>query len=447
MKKIKKYNGLIRGIKILVFGGTLAVMCIIGLLWFLRPDTSVVEKRTLTEFPKIAWSSFWDGSFFSQLDTWYSDTYPLRESLISANQTLQDHYGIRSNQIVGNTTIVADEIPDISATPAASPSVSPSATVTPSPSPSPSEESLEDGTITDIGEMQGNIYITDNSGYGLYYFDQDGADTFVQTVNQFYENVKDKVNLYVMIVPISAGVMLDQSVLDDMGSSDESKALDYIYSQLNAGIHTVSVFENLKKHNAEYIYFHTDHHWTQLGAYYAYEVFCEEKGLTPNNPEDFETIEFDNFMGTFYSSSNQSQELASNPDTVTAYIPNGTNDMVMQMSDGQSYDWKIINDVSDYPNTELYATFAGGDNPFSYAHNESITDGSSVVVIKDSYGNAFIPWLVDHYEHIYWIDVRYTSNTISQMVEDYGIQDVIIELHIYNGSSNSVTAQLASIGQ
>lgn len=121
--------------------------------------------------------------------------------------------------------------------------------------------------------------------------------------------------------------------------------------------------------------------------------------------------------------------------------------MVMQMSDGQSYDWKIINDVSDYPNTELYATFAGGDNPFSYAHNESITDGSSVVVIKDSYGNAFIPWLVDHYEHIYWIDVRYTSNTISQMVEDYGIQDVIIELHIYNGSSNSVTAQLASIGQ
>ena len=445
MKKYKKYNGLVRGIKISAFGAVMCVMCVIGLLWFLRPDTSVVEKRTLTSFPKLTWSSFWDGSYFSQIDTWYADTYPLRESLISANQSLQDHYGIRSNQIVGNTTVVADEIPEVGDTPSTAPSTAPSAT--PSPSPSPSDEPLEDGTISDIGEMQGNIYITDNSGYGLYYFNQAGADSFIGTMNQFYENVKDKVNLYVMVIPISAGVMLDQSVLDDMGSSDESKALDYIYGQLNAGIHTVSIFDNLKKHNAEYIFFHTDHHWTQLGAYYAYEVFCQEKGLTPHKLEDFETMEFDNFMGTFYSSSNQSQELASNPDTVTAYIPNGTNDMVMQMSDGAEYDWKIINDVSDYPSSELYATFAGGDNPFSYAHNESITDGSSVVVIKDSYGNAFIPWLVDHYEHIYWIDVRYTSNTISQMVEDYGIQDVIVALNIYNGSTDAVTGELANIGQ
>ncbi len=441
MNNRKQKNGLIRGIKLLAFGGTLALFSLIGLLWFLRPDTSVVEKRTLTEFPTLTWSSFWDGSFFSQIDTWYADTYPMREALISANQTLQDRYGIRTDQIVGDTAIVADEIPD----PATVTPVQVSST--PTPSPSPSEEPIEDGTVSEIGEMQGNIYITDNCGYGLYYFGQSGADEFAATMNQFYENVKDKVELYILVAPISAGVMLDESVLEDMGCSDEGKAIEYVYSQLNEGIHTISVYDNLKKHNAEYIYFHTDHHWTALGAYYAYEMFCEEKGFTPHKIEDFETIEFDDFMGTFYSSSNKSSELLENPDTVIAYIPNGTNDMFMEMQDGREVDWRIVNDVSSYPNSELYATFAGGDQPFSYAHNETITDGSSVVVIKDSYGNAFIPWLVDHYEHIYWIDFRYTSNTISQMVEDYGVQDVILACNIYNGTTAGVIDYLASIGQ
>ena len=81
--KRKQANGLIRGVKILAFGLMLAVMGFIGLMWFLRPDTSVIEKRTLTEFPSITWSSFWDGSFFKAVDTWYADTYPFRDQLIA----------------------------------------------------------------------------------------------------------------------------------------------------------------------------------------------------------------------------------------------------------------------------------------------------------------------------------------------------------------------------
>lgn len=439
-KRLRQINGMIRGGKILLFGVTLLVMGLIGLMWFLRPETSTVEKRTLTEFPTLTWSSFWDGSFFSDVDTWYADTYPLREGLISANQTLQGMYGVQGEQIVGET-VVADAIPEPGAT------VTPAATTTPEPSPTPSEEVLEDGTVTELGEMNGTIYITNNAGYGLYYFSQSGADSYAATMNQIYENVKDKVNLYVMVAPISAGVMLDQSVLDDMGCSDEGKAIEYVYSQLSEGIHTLNIYDNLKKHNAEYIYFHTDHHWTQLGAYYAYEVFCQEKGFTPYALEDFETMEFENFLGTFYTSSNQSPELAANPDTVVAYVPNSTNTMTMHMQDGQVLGWNVIHDVSEYANTELYAAFVGGDRPLSYTHNENLSDGSAVMVIKDSYGNAFIPWLVDHYEYVYWVDYRYTTNTISQMVEDYGIQDVIYECHIYNATSDGVLDSFAAIGQ
>ena len=431
--KRKQANGLIRGVMILAFGLMLAVMGFIGLMWFLRPDTSVIEKRTLTEFPFITWSSFWDGSFFKAVDTWYADTYPLREGLISGSQSLENHYGLRSDQIVGEA-LVADDIPDPDAAGEEVQAAEP-------------EEVLPDGTVTEIGEMQGQIYITNNCGYGLYYFTQSPADKFAATMNQIYANVKDKVNLYVMICPISAGVMLDQAVLDDMGCSSEKDAIDYIYGKMDPGIHTVSAFDNLKKHNAEYIYFHTDHHWTALGAYYAYQAFCQEKGIEAHNIADYETMEFPGFLGTFCSSSNNSPALQSNPGTVVAYIPKGTNAMTMHYTNGSVVDWFIVNDVSGYAKSELYATFVGGDRPFSYAHNPAITDGSAVMVIKDSYGNTFIPWLVDHYEYIYWVDARYTSNTISQMVRDYNVQDVIYEVQIYNSSTDNMLGKYAAIGQ
>ena len=429
----KKINGLVRGIKILGFGLMLAIMGFIGLLWFARPDTSVVEKRDLAEFPDLSWSAFWDGSYFKGIDTWYADTFPLREGLISGSQTMENLYGIRSDQIVGET-MTADDIPDPDASQEEVQAAEP-------------EEILPDGTVKEIGEMQGQIYITGNSGYGLYYFTQPAADKFAATMNQVYSNVKDKVNLYVMICPISAGVMLDQTVLDDMGCSDEKAAIDYIYGKMDKGIHTVSAFDNLKKHNAEYIYFHTDHHWTALGAYYAYEEFCKEKGMEPNPIEGFQTMEFPGFLGTFVSSSNNNAALTANPDTVVAYVPNGTNAMTMHYTNGSVVDWFIVNDVSSYAKSELYATFVGGDRPFAYAHNPNITDGSAVMVIKDSYGNAFIPFLIDHYEYVYWVDARYTSNTISQMVADYNIQDVIYQVQIYNSSTDNMLGKYAAIGQ
>ena len=429
----KKINGLVRGIKILGFGGMLAVMGFIGLLWFARPDTSVVEKRDLAEFPELSWSAFWDGSYFKGIDTWYADTFPLREGLISGSQTMENLYGIRSDQIVGET-MTADDIPDPDASQEEVQAAEP-------------EEILPDGTVKEIGEMQGQIYITGGSGYGLYYFTQPAADKFAATMNQVYSNVKDKVNMYVMICPISAGVMLDQTVLDDMGCSDEKAAIDYIYGKMDEGIHTVSAFDNLRKHNAEYIYFHTDHHWTALGAYYAYEEFCKEKGIQPNPIEGFQTMEFPGFLGTFVSSSNNNAALTANPDTVVAYVPNGTNAMTMHYTNGSVVDWFVINDVSSYAKSELYATFVGGDRPFSYAHNPNITDGSAVMVIKDSYGNAFIPFLIDHYEYVYWVNARYTSNTISQMVADYNIQDVIYQVQIYNSSTDNMLGKYAAIGQ
>ncbi|MBR2716705.1 MAG: hypothetical protein IKD79_03070 [Oscillospiraceae bacterium] len=434
-KERNRLNGRIRGIKILAFGTVMLVMGILGLVLFLRPEVSVLEKRELAKFPSFTWSEFLDGTWCKAVDTWYADTYPLREPMIAASQKMESLYGLRTEQLIESADVeeTADEIPvEGEGTEGVAAKI---------------EEDLPDGTVREIGEKRGKIYITGNAGYELYYFLEDANANFAATMNEIYDRVGDKVDLYVLVAPTSSGVMLDGSVIQAMGASDEQAAVDFINARLRPEVHGLDTVSILRKHNAEYVYFHTDHHWTALGAYYAYVAFCREKGIEPHDPATYETMEFPGFLGTFYSGSSQSPELAANPDTVVAYIPKGTNRMTMGYQDGSIVDWYIVNDVSGYAKSELYAAFTGGDRPWSIAHNETLHDGSAVLLIKDSFGNALLPWLVDHYEYIYWIDARYTSNTISQMVRDYNIQDVIYEASIYNASSAKMQSRYATIGQ
>ena len=81
-----------RRISVLVFSILMILGCFIGALFFVRPTTSSVEKRTLTTFPSFTISSFLDGSYFSQISTWYADTYPGRDTLISMNSKVKDTY-------------------------------------------------------------------------------------------------------------------------------------------------------------------------------------------------------------------------------------------------------------------------------------------------------------------------------------------------------------------
>ena len=87
-EKVKKIFGVQRLVKSGLFAAFIIIIAFIGILWFARPKTSEVEKRDLTKFPKLTLAGIWDGSFFSDVDTWYADTYPLREGLISSYHSL-----------------------------------------------------------------------------------------------------------------------------------------------------------------------------------------------------------------------------------------------------------------------------------------------------------------------------------------------------------------------
>ena len=436
-EKIKKTMGMQRLFKAGFFGAFIIIIAFIGILWFARPKTSEVEKRELTKFPKLTISGLWDGSFFSDVDTWYSDTYPLREGLIASYHSLQSHYGIRSTQIIAakpEEQEETEEAPEVTE-PEADP-----------------DEGLEEG-LGDIdaqAEPVGGIYIAKDSGYGIYSYSAKNSLRYSQLLNRLATNLNGKAKVYSLIAPISAGIMLSDKTRDSIGCDDQNVAIETMLGNMDDSIGKINVHHTLKRHNTEYIFFRTDHHWTALGAYYSYREFCKAKGIEPEELSSYQTMEFKGFLGTFYQQSHQNPALGNNPDTVTAYIPNDTNEMTCYMKQGNNftkYNWKIIYDVSNYPQGEKYSCFAASDQAYNYVHNEKKTDGSSILVVKDSYGNAFIPFLVDHYEHIYWIDYRYyrsfiawqgkSDPSISALVNQEGIKDVLILNNINFTGANS----------
>ena len=391
-----------------VFLITLFVIGFIGLLIPLRPKKSVLEKRELEKFPKFTLSSFWDGSYFSAISTWYADTFPFREQLLSANSSFKNLYGVQGEQIVMNTEQTADEIPTgslvLPETSEAESQESEAETEVET-----EEETYEDGAIHDVPEMSGNVYVTGDTAFSVFYFDLNGSNAYIQMMNKAQKRLDGIADVYDILVPTSLGICLDEDAQKEIGASLQNDAMDYVVSSINSinnKVKTVNTFDTLKKHNSEYIYFRTDHHWTALGAYYAYQDFCKVKGIEAESINSFETMEFPGFVGSFYASSNQVASLKENPDTVTAYIPKDTNDMFFYDSSLQKINWKIINDVSEYSENSKYATFIAGDEIYAQIDNPVLDDGSSCVVIKESFGDAFIPFLVDHYQHIYIVDYR-----------------------------------------
>ena len=199
-------------------------------------------------------------------------------------------------------------------------------------------------------------------------------------------------------VPSRNEATLDESVLDSLGGSNQKQALDYFHSLMDPRVKVVETYDALRAHRDEYIFFRTDHHWTQLGAYYAYVEFCKVKGIEPFKLSDREEVAYDSFLGSFYAEL-QLPAMADNPDTMYAYIPNGT----------------------------------------------KVTDGSSCLVIKDSYGCAFVPNLVDNYQTIHVLDFRKTWRNIPEYVRENNIQDVIFMNNMTIAGTDTAADALYSI--
>ncbi|MBR1828015.1 MAG: hypothetical protein IJ781_00695 [Atopobiaceae bacterium] len=418
-----------------------AFFSLVGLLFFLRPTHSDLEKRDLTPFPEFTFGRLVDGSFFSDLSLWYGDTYPLREPMVRLSQGMNALHGIQpKTQLVGGT-VNKDELPVEGAdADAAAPA-----------------EAVADNEVIEVPterymaeEIQSKImeglYVNDGAAYNIYYFSQESVEQYARAMNTCAKNLEGQATVYSIIAPTSAGALLDEQTLEDLGGTDQLQAIKYFHSLYDDSVHGINVYNTLRAHNNEYIYYRTDHHWTQLGAYYAYVEFCRDKGVEPSNIFGREKMTFDGFLGTFYSELGNS-DMEARPDYVDAYIPNSTNDMVIWDTDGNEIETNVVTDVSDWNMYSKYNCFISGDRPLSRIDNPLKNDGSSCLVIKDSFGCAFVPLLVDDYQTVWVIDFRYSDRSIPDFVRENNIQDVIFLNAIVLAGTDPVSSALLAQSQ
>lgn len=196
---------------------------------------------------------------------------------------------------------------------------------------------------------------------------------------------------------------------------------------MGQNIKTVPLHDALNAHRTEYIYFRTDHHWTALGAYYAYVQFCNVKGITPHDLSDYEVSQYAGFLGSFYNDGGKPQAMADDPDTVNAYHPvSSTAAMKYGSSENSELTGgKVIFDESTAAASLKYGAFIMGDNPFTVIENPEVSNGQSCIVVKESFGNAFVPFLVDHYQTVYVVDYRYYGGSVSALAKAKGVTDVL----------------------
>jgi hypothetical protein len=257
----------------------------------------------------------------------------------------------------------------------------------------------------------------------------------------------DTVDLYAVIGPTSAAYYASENYRT--GSYDQSKA-ELNISNTAHGVSVASVYNELQKHTDEYIYYKSDVHWSALGAYYAYKAFCDVAGISAANiSEDFDQYSHEPFLGGLYSQIYQlpqGSRLKNNPDRLDYYIPKVDYEMRIYSDALKKETWKVNSVINtDFASLGAYkySAFAWGDRALSKIDTKSPSN-KKVLVIKDSFGSAFIPWLVPNYSQIYIIDPKGFNNSGKQaydakvLIQEENIDDVIFCLSIYGSGRQSI---------
>ncbi len=231
---------------------------------------------------------------------------------------------------------------------------------------------------------------------------------YAALVSEVADSLNGKTKVYSLIIPTSYGVTLPDDIKTQIANyADQGENITKVFSKMSENVTPVYCYDDLMTHRDEYLYFRTDHHWNGKGAYYAYTAFCRTKGIEPYTLEEREKKEFDGFLGTMYQNNGKDKNLLP-ADTVEVFLPVSANaTMKFTNTEGTTYDWPIVKDVSEWSSGAKYNTFAGSDNPITEFTNPDVADGSVLIVVKESFGNALLPYLVDHYSKIYEIDYRY----------------------------------------
>lgn len=370
-KVVYRKSGRRAGVPLLAASALLLLgLAIANLVWPKR-DMIELENRKAAQFPAFSVEALLDGRWQSGFARWMQDQFLLRDAWI-------------------NTQRAADEIVF---------------------------QKAEEGGIL-LGKDQWmftKLFTIDDATR------QQTAKN-VQAVAEFAARYPGKVTF--LLAP-SASVIYPEALPAGAPMADENALLDDIFAQVGESAAVIDLREPFTARKDEYLYFKTDHHWTTNGAYRAYEQFCALKGLTPFDRDAHEAVTVEDFQGTHYSATRLWNV---KNDTITYYpLPNQMT--IYNITGEAQYEpmttENLIN-TDKFATRDKYAAFLDGNNGYSVIEGDG---EGSILVVKDSYANSFIPYLTANYEKIGVVDFRNFKYGLDSTIEREGYDEVLI---LYN---------------
>ena len=410
-------------------GFLLLFLLLVGLISTFDKDAtfSEAERRQLKTRPKLTLSGLLDGNYFIQYREYFADTFPNREVLMNSNTTLNGFYYFGGLGGDDNASLVLDFTSNAAQHGEA---LKPTGET---------EEAGEGETEPEkkpteplaAAEQLGSVVLIGSSAFDVPHADNDQIVKYAQAVTAIADLLGSNVKTFSMPVPNSAEFYTHKEY--HTGKTSQKAMIELVRTNLGANVTFVDAYSVIEQHTDEYIYFRTDHHWTHLGAYYAYTALCKSAGFDPVNKDDFDTGMWENFVGsmyTFVANYPQGQVLKDNPDTVHYWKPSANitttcyNSTALKNGYAMGTICRVGEDVDN-----KYLTFMGGDHPIAIV--ETDTPGPCILVIKESYGNALISWLTNHYSKIILIDPRqyYSKNSdidLAAFAAEQGVNQCLV---------------------
>lgn len=356
---------------------------------------SEFENTSLAQKPAFSWSSFVDGSFGSKYVKYINEQFLGRDNWISMKAVADMGLGrIESHGV----------------------------------------------TYGDDHYLMEKLEIVEDQNYpanaGTNIVKQTALDRSNGMVSSFLQMYDQPITF--SLVPNSYAILEDE-VPTGFPGADQQAYTQQIYQTLREAddqLEIVDFSDALSQHKDEYIYYRTDHHWTTLGAYYAYVAYCEQKGLTPVSLEELEENKVEDFYGTFYSKAKRPSQPA---DTITwydvdvdefAFVANLQQDKQLaqlgEVVQEDGLELLRVDGMMDQRKFEVrdkYAAFMWGNSGYvkiKSSHNLNHQEGktSRLLLFKDSYANSMIPYLTYNYDEIIVVDLRYMAKSTKELMQE-----------------------------
>jgi hypothetical protein len=296
-------------------------------------------------------------------------------------------------------------------------------TIVPPPPPIP-EVLPDDGQV---GVRKGAVFIFKNRGFELFSGGGGNGRQYAAVINMYSRLGIPGVIIYNLIIPNGFEFEVTEKYKNLI--TPAKVAINSVCSAEDPEIIKVNPIDEIRKHRTEYIYFNTDHHWTSLGAYYAYRSFCSAAGLTPVSLDTIPSKVKPGFLGLFHRLT-RSAVLKNNPDSVRYYLFPDSINFYIGSSNSINYWAKSKMYAEQVSGANSYSVFLQGDLPICKMETQH-KNGRKIALVKESYGNAFAPFLINNYEKVIVVDSRYYSGDFIAMLKAEGINELLFLNNIF----------------